>query len=248
MRNFRLSDDITFRFSNGNWSEFPLTAEKFAGWLTKTDPKEEVVNLFLNYESLGLYQPKETGIFAFFESLVRTIAESDELKFNHPAAVLEEVQPVSVVSVPHPISWADEERDLTVWMGNEMQNEALEKLYELAPDMEKCRDPELIKDWNYLQTSNHFYFMSTKFLSGGEAKGYLNPFDSPYEAFINYMNILSDFKIRLRSASPGEGPKENPQALQHIIDDQNQQIKKMKAELARLRKPPSRKKTVRKKK
>jgi alpha-amylase len=242
MRNYHLSDDISFRFSNTDWSEFPLTSEKFIGWLNKLTPNEEIVNLFFNYESLGERQTKESGIFDFMESLAQGIVQNTTLKFTTPSEALGEIQPVSVVSVPHPISWADEERDLTVWLGNEMQKEALGKLYEMSARMMKCNDPELKKDWNYLQASDHFYYMSTKFFSSGEARSYFNPFDSPYEAFINYMNVLSDFKIRLNAVVPEDELDENMKILHRIIDEKDEKIKKMEADLARLQKSSSPKK------
>lgn len=248
MRNYKLSDDISFRFSNSNWSEYPLTAEKFIGWLTQLNRKEEVVNLFLSYESLGGRQPKESGIFDFFEHLARGIVKHPELKFATPTEVLAEVQPVSVVSVPHPISWADEERDLTAWLGNEMQKEAFDKLYELSPRMARCTDAELSKDWNYLQVSDHFYYMSTKLFSSGEVHSYLNPFESPYEAFINYMNVLSDFKIRLNSVFPENEQEQKIAALHKIINEKDEKITRLEKQLARLQKPRTRKKTTQKKK
>jgi len=248
MRNFKLSDDIAFRFSNSNWSEFPLTAEKFIGWLKNLDPKEEVVNLFLNYESLGGRQSKETGIFNFLEFLATGIVKEQELKFATPSEVLAEVQPISAVSVPHAISWADEERDLTAWLGNEMQKEAFEKLYELSAQMQNCTDEELKKDWNYLQASDHFYYMSTKFFSDGETHNYYNPFESPYVAFINYMNVLSDFKIRLNSVIPQKELDPGVAALHKLIGEKDEKIKKMEEKLARLQAPPARKKTNKKKK
>ena len=216
LRNFKLSDDISFRFSNTNWAEYPLTAEKFVDWLKKLDPREEVVNLFLSYESFGELQPKESGIFKFLEHWVYGVEKENSLQFSTPSQVISELQPVSVVSVPHPVSWADEERDLTPWLGNEMQKEAFEKLYELQQRMFMCINNELKKDWNYLQESDHFYYMSTKFFSSGEINRYANPFDSPFEAFINYMNVLSDFKIRLNSFNP-ENKKEHELAALHKL-------------------------------
>lgn len=236
MRNFKLSDDIAFRFSNTNWSEFPLTAEKFVHWLEKTNGKEEVVNLFLSYESFGERQPKESGIFSFLEHLPVKVIESPILKFATPTEVLEDLQPVSVVHVPNPISWADEERDLTAWLGNEMQKEAYTKLYNLRLRMQKCTDLQLNKDWNYLQVSDHFYYMSTKVSSDGEVHSYFNPFDSPYEAFINYMNVLSDFKIRLNSMVPENEIENEIASLQRIIDEKDEKIKKMEADLLRFQK------------
>ena len=236
MRNFKLSDDISFRFSNADWSEYPLTADKFTDWLEKLDTKEEVVNLFLSYESFGERQTKNTGIFNFLEKLPEKIIDSPNLKFATPSEVADELQPVSAVNVPHPISWADEERDLTAWLGNEMQKEAFEKLYNLRKQMERCSDTELKKDWNYLQVSDHFYYMSTKYYSGGEDRSGFNPFDSPYEAFINYMNVLSDFKIRLNTFVPEDEIGNEIASLHKIIKEKEEKIQKMEADLLRLQK------------
>jgi alpha-amylase len=242
MRNFKLSDDIAFRFSNTNWTEFPLTADKFVNWMEKTNQKEEVINLFLSYESFGERQPEGSGIFKFLEAFPNKVINSKNLKFATPTEVVDELQPVSAVHVPNPISWADEERDLTAWLGNGMQKEAFEKLYNLRERMVKCQDVELNKDWNYLQVSDHFYYMSTKYFSDGEVHSYFNPFDSPYEAFINYMNVLSDFKIRL-NAFVAENEVENEIASLHkIIEEKEQKIKRMEASLQRLQKGKKRKK------
>ena len=246
MRNFNISDDISFRFSNTNWSEYPLTADKFVGWLENMETREDVVNIFLSYETFGEWQSEGSGIFNFLETLPSKIVKNPTLKFSTPLEVTEGLQPVSVVSVPYPISWADEERDLTAWLGNRMQQEAFGKLYALKNRMAKCTNLELIKDWNYLQASDHFYYMSTKFFSDGEIHSYFNPFDSPYQAFINYMNVLSDFKIRLNSYVP-ENEKENEiAALHRIIDEKEEKIKKMEATLKRLqrvrKKKPAREK------
>ncbi|MEE4285924.1 MAG: glycoside hydrolase family 57 protein [Mariniphaga sp.] len=247
MRNFKLSDDISFRFSNTNWTQYPLTAEKFIGWLKKLDPKEEVVNLFLSYDSFGNRQPKESGIFNFLEHFVQQVLKEQFLKFSTPSEMIEQLQPVSVVSVPHPISWADEERDLTAWLGNEMQKEAFEKLYSVSQRMAVCTNSELQKDWNYLQVSDHFYYMSTKFFSSGESHSYVNPFDSPYEAFINYMNVLSDFKMRLNAITPGNEQEQEVSELHKLIALKDQKIKKMEAELQRIHKLKPRKKQTGKK-
>lgn len=197
LRNFRLSDDLTFRFSNQDWAEWPLTAEKFVGWLNNVDKKEEVINLFLDYETIGEHQKENTGIFGFFRHLPAAVFSGSDFVFRTPEELYNELQPVSAISVPHPISWADEERDLTAWLGNELQDEAFGKLSSYAARARQCQDPEILKDWNYLQTSNHFYYMCTKWFSAGEVHKYFNPYNSPYEAFINYMNVLSDFMIRV---------------------------------------------------
>lgn len=244
MRNFKLSDDISFRFSNNDWSEFPLTAEKFTGWLNKLHEKEEVINLFLTYESFGMRQPKSSGIYDFLEHWVDVIVRSNNFKFATPSEVIQELQPVSQVNVPNPISWADEERDLTSWLGNEMQKEAFEKLYSLAPMMENCHNEELIKDWKYLQESDHFYFMSTKYFTGNQSVVYQNPFDSPYEAFINYMNILSDFSIRLQSTVPANDQEQDISRLQELLIEKEKKIRTMEIELEKLKKKKTVKRTT----
>jgi alpha-amylase len=197
LRNYQLSDDLTFRFSNQDWSEWPLTTEKFVKWLNNIDKKEEVVNLFIDYETIGEHQWKETGIFDFFNHLPSEVLTHSDFRFETPEVLSRELQPVSAISVPHPISWADEERDLTAWLGNELQDEAFSKLYSISGEVAKCPDPAIQRDWLYLQTSNHFYYMCTKWFSSGEVHKYFNPYGSPYEAFINYMNVMSDFMIRV---------------------------------------------------
>ena len=207
LRNNQLSDDIRFRFSNKNWIEWPLTAEKFASWISTYENKQEVLNIFLDYETFGEYQLADSGIFDFMKALPKQVMAHSDFKFDTPSGIASRLQPVSAVTVPVPISWADEERDLTAWLGNEMQNQAIEALYALLPRMAMCSNPELRKDWIKLQSSEHFYYMSTKWFSDGAVQNYFNPYASPYEAFINYMNVLSDFMIRLNSARP-EGDEE----------------------------------------
>jgi len=247
MRNFKLSDDIAFRFSNTNWAEHPLTAEKYINWLEQLDANEEVINLFLSYEAFGERQPKESGIFDFLYFLSQNVVKSKTLEFATPSEVVEKLQPVSVVSVPHPISWADEERDLTAWLGNGMQKEAFEKLYGLKRQLSKCTNVELLKDWNYLQVSDHFYYMSTKYFSDGEVHASENPFGSPYEAFINYMNVLSDFKIRLNALVPENEVEDEMAAMHKLVKEKEEKIKKLEADLLRLQKAKKRKITPRKK-
>lgn len=237
MRNFKLSDDLAFRFSNKNWSEYPLTAEKFIGWINRLGEREEIVNLFLTYESLGEWQKAESGIFDFLKEFASQVVQHKKLQFITPSEAVAKLQPVSAVNVPDPISWADEERDLTAWLGNGMQREAFNKLYELNARMLRCTDKELIRDWNYLQTSDHFYFMSTKHASDGNTRRPGNPFDTPYEAFINYMNVLSDFKIRLNAVIPENQTETEIAMLHQIIEEKEARLKKLEAELTRLQKP-----------
>ncbi len=197
LKNFRLSDDIAFRFSQQDWESFPLTTEKYVDWLNQIDDKEEVVNLFMDYETFGEHQWIESGIFEFMRALPGKVLSHTNFSFNTPSELAEKMQPIASIHVPHPISWADEERDLTAWLGNEIQDEAFDKLYELEKYMVHIKDPVLRRDWEYLQTSDHFYYMCTKWFSDGDVHKYFNPYGSPYEAFINYMNVLSDFIIRV---------------------------------------------------
>src|SRR5512133_689116 len=208
LRNFVLSDDIAFRFSNRNWSEWPLTADKYASWISKLAPKSELLNIFLDYETFGEHNWKETGIFDFLYHMPGTILKKTPFRFMTPSEIADTLQPVSAISIPSPISWADEERDITAWVGNELQVAALDKLYSLAPKVEKCGDDQIRKDWIYLQSSDHFYYMATKFFSDGAVHAYFNPYETPYDAFMNYMNVLSDFEIRLKQWFPDTAEQE----------------------------------------
>lgn len=201
LKNFQLSDDIAFRFSERGWSEWPLTADKFVGWLEKINPRDEVVNLFMDYETFGEHQWAETGIFDFLKAFPAQAIEKAGMVFKTPSELAKELQPAAQLNVPYPISWADEERDLTAWLGNEMQDEAFGKLYELETKVRRTKNEELIKKWRYLQTSDHFYYMCTKWFSDGDVHKYFNPYSSPYDAFINYMNVLSDLYIRVDNAA-----------------------------------------------
>jgi alpha-amylase len=197
MRNYHLSDDIAFRFSDRGWSEWPLTVEKYVDWLNKTDPKHEVINIFMDYETFGEHQWAETGIFNFMKALPKRVFSHSEFTFHTPSELADKLQPVSAVHVEEPISWADEERDLTAWLGNDLQDDAFDNLYALEAMVRASHDPEIRKDWRFLQASDHFYYMCTKWFSDGEVHKYFNPYGSPYEAYINYMNVLADFRLRL---------------------------------------------------
>jgi len=202
LRNFVLSDDIAFRFSNRNWNEWPLTTDKYASWINKLASKSELLNIFIDYETFGEHNWKETGIFDFLSHLPGAILKKTSFRFMTPSEVADNLQPVSAISVTHPISWADEERDITAWLGNELQNAAFEKLYSLSDKVNSCEYDQLKKDWIYLQSSDHFYYMCTKFFSDGAVHAYFNPYETPYDAFMNYMNVLSDFEIRINRMCP----------------------------------------------
>jgi alpha-amylase len=233
LKNYKLSDDIAFRFSNQGWNEWPLTAEKYVGWLKNMDKKEEIVNLFMDYETFGEHQWAETGIFEFLKALPGLVLKNKELSFSTPSEIATRLQPVAAIHVPFPISWADEERDLSAWLGNDMQNEAFNKLYSLREMVKKTNNVEILTDWRYLQVSDHFYYMSTKFFSDGEVHKYFNPYESPYDAFINYMNVLSDFTSRINDLV-GNTELETAQ-LKKTIRERDEQLAALQEELTRLK-------------
>lgn len=195
LKNFRLSDDIAFRFSDRQWDQWPLTAEKYVSWLDAADG--EIVNLFMDYETFGEHQNAETGIFDFLAALPGQVFSASDFEFLTPKEAAAKHQPVAPLHVPYPISWADEERDLTAWLGNELQNEAFEELYKVRDKVNALKDESLTHDYNCLQASDHFYYMCTKLFADGDIHRYFTPYDTPYEAFINYMNVLSDFILRV---------------------------------------------------
>lgn len=197
LKNFRLSDDIAFRFSERRWNEWPLTAEKFISWLGKMDEKDETINLFMDYETFGEHQWAETGIFDFLKAFPSLAIEKHGMRFKTPAGVSKELQPAAQLHVPYPVSWADEERDLTAWLGNDLQDEAFNTLYGIEGRIRELDDGSLTRNWRYLQASDHFYYMCTKWFSDGDVHKYFNPYSSPYDAFINYMNVLSDLVNRV---------------------------------------------------
>ena len=195
LRNYKLSDDIAFRFSNEGWPEWPLTADKFAGWVAQETG--DVVNLFMDYETFGEHQKASTGIFDFMKALPAAMLATGEVEFSTASEASKKLQPVAVLHCPYAMSWADEERDVTAWLGNDLQNEAFKKLYALAPRVKKVKNKDFEYVWHFMQNSDHFYYMATKWFSDGDVHSYFNPYDSAYEAFINYMNVLADFEIEL---------------------------------------------------
>jgi alpha-amylase len=243
LRNFVLSDDIAFRFSNRNWNEWPLTAEKYTSWLNKLAPKSELVNIFIDYETFGEHNWKETGIFDFLSHLPGSVLKKTPFKFMTPSEVADNLQPISAISIPSPISWADEERDITAWLGNELQNAAFEKLNSLSDKVINCQYDLLNKDWNYLQTSDHFYYMCTKFFSDGSVHAYFNPYETPYDAFMNYMNVLSDFEIRINKMCPATEEQVEILKLDLQIKAKDEIIEKQTSELDSLKKKLSKTKT-----
>lgn len=196
MKNYRLSDDIAFRFSNKGWSQWPLTAGKFADWVNKVNGNGFTVNLFMDYETFGEHQWADTGIFDFLRHLPEKILDHPGNNFKTPGEVIDSYPVMDSVDVPNLISWADTERDISAWVGNAMQSSAIYELYKIEKLIKSCNDQQLLTDWRLMQTSDHFYYMCTKYFSDGDVHKYFNPYDSPYDSYINFMNILSNLKMR----------------------------------------------------
>ncbi|MDP6543863.1 MAG: glycoside hydrolase family 57 protein [Phycisphaerae bacterium] len=198
LKNYRLSDDIAFRFSNQSWSEWPLTAEKFTAWVNRINGNGYVCNLFMDYETFGEHQWQHTGIFDFLRTLPGLILEGGKNDFLTISQAVDRYPSAGEMDVPHMISWADTERDISAWLGNSMQANALHDINEMAADVLASGDEELIHDWGRLQSSDHFYYMCTKWFDDGDVHKYFNPYESPYEAYINYMNILDSVRARTK--------------------------------------------------
>ena len=248
LRNYTLSDDIAFRFSDRGWGDWPLTADKFLGWMKESAATDDIINLFMDYETFGEHQDAASGIFDFMRALPGTVNAASGIfdfmralpgtvigdgtfEFVTPSQAVKKHKPVGSLDVPDAISWADEERDVTAWLGNELQQEAFNKVYAMTEKLSIVNDAALWADFGHLQESDHLYYMCTKFFSDGEVHKYFNPYDTPYEAFINYMNVLSDFQIRLDEASAALDVRETAE----------------KEEAAPVEKAPVKKRAVRKK-
>ncbi len=199
LRNHKLSDDISFRFSARDWDQWPLTADKFARWIDAINGIGYVVNLFMDYETFGEHQPEETGIFQFLRQLPGEILKHPDNDFKTVTEAVTTYEAAAELDVPDVISWADAERDASAWVGNTMQRNAAEQLFLLADKLEDCDDQQLLEDWRRLQTSDHFYYMCTKWLSDGDVHEYFNPHESPYDASIVFMNVLNDLTLRVES-------------------------------------------------
>lgn len=199
LKNYRLSDDIAFRFSNRAWEQWPLTAEKFAKWVNQINGNGFICNLFLDYETFGEHQWADTGIFDFMRHLPGEIMRSSrDNKFLTPSQLIDSFEPSGEIDVPHMISWADTERDLSAWLGNAMQSNALHELYKLEGALKEKGDQQLLADWRRITTSDHFYYMCTKYWADGDVHKYFSPYESPYDSYINFMNVLDNIQTRLR--------------------------------------------------
>lgn len=234
LTNDKLTSDITRNFNNPAWDQYPLTADKFMGWIAGLPDDEQVVNLLLSMETFGEFLPASTGIFDFLKALPR-FAAGMGVELITPTQAIERYDSVAELSVPFPMSWADEARDISAWKGNELQNRALEKLYSVAERVNLTADRRLKQDWKYLQSSDHFYYMSTKQLAEGKSHALFSPYDSPYAAFINYMNVLADFLVRVEEQFPVSIENEELNSLIITIRNQAQEIESLKKEVSSMR-------------
>ncbi|MCC8198896.1 MAG: glycoside hydrolase family 57 protein [Tannerellaceae bacterium] len=231
LKNDRYSEDLSLRFSNYSWTEYPLTADKYMSWIAATPESEQIINLFMNYEVLGSLQPAESGIFDFMKALPRFAAEKG-ISFSTPSEVFSLLKPVDAISVPYPMSWVDEEKDCSSWLGNILQQEAFRKVNEISERVRLVEDRRIRQDWDYLLSSDHFYYMNTKHV--GE-KGF-SPYDNPYDAFNNYMNVLSDFIFRVNAQFPSSIENEELNSLLTTIKNQGEEIEALQKELEKAKK------------
>ncbi|MCI9606730.1 MAG: alpha-amylase [Muribaculaceae bacterium] len=234
LKNSKLSDDISFRFSNPEWDAYPLTADKYIDWIANTPADEQIVNLFMNLETFGELQNRDTGIFQFLEALPR-FAKERGIDFWTPSEAVTKLKPVGELSIMHPISWADEARDTSAWLGNKLQNEAFNKLYSVAERVRLCDDRRLKQDWYYLQASDHLFYMATKHMNDGAVHSHFSPYETPFQAFTNYMNVLADFIVRVEEQYPLSIENEELNSLLKTIRNQATEIETLNKEVSSMR-------------
>ena len=243
LRDFKLSDDISLRFSNSEWNEYPLFADKYIGWIDALPAEEQVINIFMELSALGIAQPLSSNILEFLKALP-ACAKDKGITFSTPTEIISKLKSISSLDVSYPLSWTDEERDTSCWLGNAMQREAYNKLYSLAERVLLCNDRRIKQDWDYLQASNNFRFMTTKNNGLGFNRGI---YESPYDAFTNYMNILGDFIKRVDSLYPIDIDNEELNALLTTIKNQGDEIDELHKEINKLRTKLEKEKTPKKK-
>ena len=230
LRDFKLSDDISLRFSNSEWPEYPLFADKYIGWIADLPEEEQVINIFMELCSLGMSQPLSSNILEFLKALP-ACAKEKGITFSTPSEVISKLKSVDQVDVPYPMSWVDEERDISCWLGNVMQREAFDKLYSVADRVRLCTDRRIKQDWSYMQASNNFRFMTTKETGIALNRGI---YDGPFDAFTNYMNILGDFISRVNSLYPVDMDNEELNSLLTTIKNQGEEIEVLNKEVEKL--------------
>lgn len=203
LKNYHLSDDIAFRFGDKNWPQWPLSADTYNSWVNDSIIDKSIVNLFMDFETFGEHQWADTGIFEFYEAFVDKWLDNPVNTFYTVSGAVDAFEPVGEISMPHTVTWADTERDLTAWTGNSMQREALRYIYAMEDDILDTKDIGLISDWRKLQTSDHVYYMCTKWFNDGDVHAYFSPYESPFDAFLYYTNVIRDLRWRLHDYRNG---------------------------------------------
>ena len=232
LRDFKLSDDISLRFNNSEWNEYPLFADKYIGWIADMPEEEQVINIFMELSALGIAQPLSSNILEFLKALP-ACAKEKGITFSTPTEIITKLKSVDAVDVPYPMSWTDEERDISSFLGNILQREAFDKLYSVAERVHLCQDRRIKQDWDYLQASNNFRFMTTKHTGLYIERGI---YDSPFDAFTNYMNIVGDFIARVDSLYPADMDNEELNSLLTTIKNQGEEIAALTKELEKAQK------------
>lgn len=230
LRDYSLSEDISYRFNDSSWNEYPLFADRYADWIAQLPEEDQVINLFMELCALGIFQPLSSNILEFMKALPEHLRQRG-IVFSTPSEICSKIKSSGDLNVEYPISWVDEERDLSPWLGNVMQREAFEKLYSIADRVRIAGDRRLKQDWDYLQASNNLRFMSTKASSYG---GYRGIYSSPYDAFTNYMNILGDFISRVNNLYPEDVDNEQLESLFTTIKNQDQELEVKNKEIEKL--------------
>ena len=230
LRDYTLSDDISLRFNNSAWDEYPLFADVYVDKIAKLPEEEQIVNIFMELSALGIYQPLSSNILEFLKA-IPACAKAKNITFSTPSEIVKNYKSAANLDVPYPMSWTDEERDVSSWLGNVMQREAFNKLYSVADRVRICTDLRIKQDWDYLQASNNFRFMTTKPMSVGMNRGI---YDGPYDAFTNYMNILGDFISRVNSLYPVDMDNEELNSLLTTIKNQDEELALKQKEVTRL--------------
>ena len=230
LRDYRLSEDISFRFNDSSWPEYPLFADRYMSWIADLPEEEQIINLFMELCALGIFQPLSSNILEFMKALPSE-AKKRGITFSTPSEICGKTKSAGPLSVPFPITWVDEERDISSWLGNTMQRDAFDKLYSVADRVRICNDRRIMQDWDYLQATNNFRFMSTKPSSAGAYRGI---YDSPYDAFTNYMNIIGDFITRVNNLYP-DVDNEELSSLMTTIKNQEDELMRKNKEIEKLR-------------
>lgn len=200
LKNYKLSDDLAFRFGNQGWESYPLTAETYADWIHAHHGDGDTINLFMDYETFGEHQWEDTGIFNFIRAFPEMLMRHPETSFKTPSETIESYSSVGEIDVPDILTWADTDRDLTAWTGNDIQKDAIAATYGMERAVMQTKDPDIIENWRKLQTSDHFYYMCTKWFNDGDVHAYFSPYESPYDAYVAFMNALSDLQLRVQHA------------------------------------------------